>query len=224
MITIENGTIIENINIPADSNDWLECQSANGNDDEVFEGAPAPSGGTIYGVELAHAVDGMLSGPSFFGSDVSATTTFDPLCAAKGCSNAELWVNPDNAELLGVEEIELFSDSFSVTNDGGSLMTVESARVALYDRAEASVVYDMWGAPVGYVIPTGGAFFLLAGMAANKYDHYIASNSSPITITPFEGIWLLSSFDIDYTDESGSLWEIEVGASDWIETVTPSLR
>lgn len=220
VIKIDNGTIAENLALPADPNDWLECNGANDNDDEVFEGAPAPSGGTIYGVELAHAVNGALSGPSMFGSDITASATFDPRCAAKGCSNAEFWTDPNNTEVLGVEEIELLTDAFSVNNESGPLMTVESAKIVLYDRAEAPAIYDGWGTLIGYEIVPGGAYFLLVGAAANEYDHYLASNSSPITITPFEGLWLMSSFDINYVDQSGSLWQVEIGASDWFE---PSL-
>lgn len=209
VITIDDGTSVTGVVQPGDPDEWLMCQSALDNNDEIFESAPPPSGGgVVHGVDLDAGVLGALVGPELFGGQVRASVRFDRSCAAKGCSSAVFW--QDMTGRLVVQDVTLFADSFTVDNGEGMSMKVDSARVALYEQASTTPQFGE-----GFVVDPGEAFFLLSGSAGNVHDHYLAHNSSEIRISQSGGLWVIEPFSIEYVDESGARWSLSLSGSRW---------
>jgi hypothetical protein len=213
VVYIGTGTESVGLHLPVDPNDSLTCQGAIDNNEEVFEGAPAPSGGTIHDVDLSSSITGSLVGPSILGGQVTGSAKFSSSCATQGCSTAEFWMSTRSQ--LSVEDIALFTDNFSVTNGNGSSGILDSARIVLYDTADTSAVYDAFGTRIGYQVAVGDAFFLISATADNVYDHYLATNSTTIFIEEDLGTWDIASFDIEYIDDNSETWTISIPASTW---------
>ncbi|PRQ05643.1 hypothetical protein [Enhygromyxa salina] len=215
VISIDEGTLVSGIIQPSDPADWLSCFSALDNNDEIFEDAVPPSGGVTHGVDLDSGVAGSLVGPVALGGQVTATVSFSPECVAKGCSRAELWRDATSGATLVVQDITLFTGSFSVDNGNGVSMLVDSARVSLYESAQTTPIYDAEGQLEAHVIQPGDAFFLFSGSAANVHDHYLASNATAITISQVQATWQLDPFEVRYVDERGQTWTLALGPSTW---------
>ncbi len=212
VISIDTGTESTGVFQPTDPAEWLPCNGATDNNDEVFEGDPAPGTGTVFGVDLMNTVTGTLTGPVILGGPVTAPATFSASCAFKGCSAAEFWI--DSGETV-VEDIVLYTDGFTASNGNGSSMVVDSARVSLYDTVPMQPIYDPAGLFLGYQVTAGSAFFLLSGTSDGVFDHYLATNSTDMLITESRGVWEIETFDIEYVDQSSYTWTLSIPATRW---------
>ncbi len=94
-------------------------------------------------------------------------------------------------------------------------MTVDSARITLYDTASTQPFYDSTGQFLGYKVAAGDAFFLLSAASNDIYDHYLATNFTELLISSSRGTWSISSFSIEYVDDNSYTWEVSVPMTSW---------
>lgn len=213
VLRIDAGTEASGVIRPESTLDWIPCHGANGNNDEVFEDVTGPNGGIVAGVDLVNPVDGELVGPTIFGGTVSASSTFEAFCLPHGCATAIFSYDRDDTAFT-LEDLNLYTGSFFVTN-GVSGVTVERARVELWGQAGGYAIQDLDGRLLGYVIPPGGARFLLAGVADGQHNRFIGSNATDIDISRVGEGWIIHSFAIVYQDGSGNDWTLTLGESTW---------
>lgn len=213
VIHIDAGTKSTGVFRPPSSLDWITCNGANGNNDEIFEDTTTPNGGVVAGVELSADVLGEFVGPEIFGGTVTASTTFETSCLPHGCPTALFSYDVDGAAFT-LEDLNLYTQSFTVTN-GISWLTVDRARIELWGQAPGMTIHDPDGRLLGYTIPAGEARFLLAGASDGTHNRFIGANATDIEITVLRGIWGVHSFVIEYEDGGGNVWTLNLAESSW---------
>jgi hypothetical protein len=213
VLHIDAGTESTGIFRPQLPADWIACNGADGNNDEIFEDTTTPNGGVVAGVELSADLQGELVGPEIFGGTVSASTTFGTSCLAHGCPTARFSYDVGGTAFT-LEDLNLYTHSLMVTN-GTSWLTVKRARVELWGQAPGVGMYDRTGQLRGYTIPTGEAQLLLAGGSGSHHNRFIGSNATDIQISVLRGAWVVGSFVIEYEDGSGNIWTLTLAESTW---------
>jgi hypothetical protein len=213
VLYIDAGTESTGVFRPESPLDWIPCNGANGNNDEIFKDTTTPNGGIVAGVDLSADVLGELVGPAIFGGTVSASATFETSCLSHGCPTAMFSYDADDTAFT-LEALSLYTHSFVVTN-GVAWLTVERARIELWGQAVGTVKHDPDGRLLGYAIPAGEARFLLAGASDGYHNQFIGSNATDIEISVVEEDWLIHSFVIGYEDGSGHNWSLTLGESRW---------
>jgi hypothetical protein len=213
VIHIDAGTESIAVLRPESPDDWIACNGAHGNNDEIFEDVTTPNGGIVAGVELSSDVVGELVGPEIFGSTVTGSATFETSCLPHGCPTALFSYDVDGP-LFTLEDLNLYTQSFTVTNEV-SWLAVDRARIELWGQAPGKVISDPDGRPLGYTIPAGEAHFLLAGASDGNYNRFIAANATDIEISVLRGVWVVHSFVIQYEDGGGNVWTLDLAESRW---------
>jgi hypothetical protein len=213
VIHIDAGTESIGVLRPDSPDDWITCNGANGNNDELFEDTTTPNGGIVAGVELSADVLGELVGPEIFGGTVSSSTTFGTSCLPHGCPTALFSYDVDGPAFT-LEDLNLYTQSFTITN-GLSWLTVDRARIELWGQAPGKAIHDQDGRLIGYMIPTGEARFLLAGASDGKHNRFIGTNATDIEISVLHGAWAVRSFVIEYEDGGGNDWTLTLAESTW---------
>jgi hypothetical protein len=214
VLYIDAGTESTGVFRPASPADWLVCNGAHGNNDEVFEDTTTPNGGVVVGVDLIAGVLGELVGPEIFGGLVSASTMFEMSCLAHGCPTA-LFSHDASETALTLEDLNLYTQAFDVTN-GSAWLTVERARVELWGPVPGVAKYDpTTGKLLGYTIPKGEARFLLAGASGSSHNRFIGSNATDLEISVQNEVWVVGSFVIEYEDGGGNVWTLTLAESAW---------
>jgi hypothetical protein len=209
VIHINAGTGSIGVIRPESPDDWIACNGANGNNDELFEDTTTPNGGIVAGLELSADVLGELVGPEIFGGTVTSSTTFETSCLPHGCPTALFSYDDDSTEFT-LEDLNLYTQSFTITN-GISWLTVDRARIELWGQASGKAVDD----PDGYTIPAGEAQFLLAGTSDGEHNRFIGTNATEIDISVARGVWVIHSFVIEYEDGGGEVWTLNLAESIW---------
>ncbi|MFV8752018.1 hypothetical protein ACNOYE_15845 [Nannocystaceae bacterium ST9] len=217
-LNIEAPTEIYGVNLPQDPSEWLSCNSANGNNDQVFEDAHTPNGGIVIGVDLAADLDADLVGPSILGGTVKASATFDEDCGPRGCPSAE-FSHDHMSSRFTLEEFDVFEDDAVVITNGAASLTADRLQIRLWTQADGYEVLDSAsGLLSGYEIPAGAAQFVVSGLTADVgSNRFMTVNSTDIEITEHRGLWTLESFDLEFIDGNGGRWTITIDESRWIE-------
>lgn len=213
VLSINAGTESTGVIRPESPLDWILCNGANGNNDEIFKDTTTPNGGIVAGVNLSANVLGELVGPTIFGGTVDASTTFGTSCLPHGCPTATFSYDVDKPAFT-LEELSLYTQSFDITN-GVAWLTVERARIELWGQAVGTANHDPDGRLIGSVIPAGEARFLLAGAADGRHNQFVGSNVTDIEISVVDEVWFARSFVIAYEDGSGRNWSLTLGESRW---------
>jgi hypothetical protein len=214
ILYIDAGTESTGVFRPPSAADWIVCNGADGNNDEIFEDNATPNDGVVAGVQLSADVQGELVGPEIFGGLVSASTLFQASCLAHGCPTALFSYDVDGTTFT-LEDLNLYTQSFDVTN-GTAWLTVERARIELWGQAPGVAKYDFTtGGLLGYTIPKGEARFLLAGASGSNHNRFIGSNATDIEISILDGVWVVGSFVIEYEDGGGNIWTLTLAESTW---------
>lgn len=106
-LAIDAPTRIHGVSLPVDESEWILCDDANGNNDQVFEDGHEPDGDIVIAVNPAVDIDAELSGPLVLGGAVSASAILEASCGPRGCPVAEF-----SRDRLGgnfsLEELDLF--------------------------------------------------------------------------------------------------------------------
>jgi hypothetical protein len=213
VVYVEAGTEVADVHRPEDPAQWLACNGARDNDDEIFEDHTNPEGSIVVGVDLFADVEGRLSGPVIGSGAVTSTATFAPGCVDQGCANAS-WSYDERDGDFTMEELELYAANFELTN-GASSLTVERARIELWKQAPGSKVFDASGSVIGYRVDAGQAWFYVAGLANGLYGRYMAVNATDIEISVSRGLWTIRAFDIESVDAADRTWTITLDESRW---------
>jgi hypothetical protein len=218
VLHIDAPTEIDGVNLPMDEAEWLSCNSAHGNDDEVFEDHHTPNGGVTVGVNLTTDLDADLVGPSILGGAVTASATFDAGCGPRGCSAAEFSHDPESLQFT-MEELDLFEVDPVVMTNGTFALAADRAQMRLWSQAIGHKVLDPdSGQILRYEIPAGAAQFMVSGLAANYgSNRFLVLNSTDIWITQANGMWDIDSFDVAFEDGGNNLWTITLDNSRWDE-------
>ena len=216
IIRVDEGTEVTGLMQPGDMDEWQSCRDATQNNDNIFEGSTPPPGGVFEVLPLAGPVGAALRGPELLGGEVRAQLEFSPDCAIQGCSRALLGSLDGAANSpLTVHDFTLYADTFIVTNQNGAQLSVDALRLSLFDAASAELLYDLDGQPLGYQIAPGAAIFVLAPSAAGVHNQFLARNSTALRLRKVDEAWLISAFELSYTDDAQASWIIEVGSSRW---------
>jgi hypothetical protein len=217
-LNIEAPTELLGANLPVDEAEWLSCNSANGNNDQVFEDAHTPDGGIVIGVDLAANVDIVLVGPSIMGGTVTASATFEHDCGPRGCPAAEFSFDSVGSQFT-LEEFDVFEDDAVAITNGTASLTADRLQIRLWTQAAGYEVLDPTsGLLLGYEIPAGAAQFVISGLTADVgSNRFMTVNSTDMWISESRGIWNIDTFDLEFTDGKGGLWTVTIDDSRWIE-------
>lgn len=218
VLNIDAPTEVDGVNLPVGETEWLSCNSAQGNNDEIFEDTHTPNGSISVVVDLATEIDANLVGPSILGSHITAGATFDAGCTPRGCPTAEFSHNRTNLQFT-MEEFDVFENDVVVFTNGTYAFTIDRAQMRLWKQAAGyKVLAPRTGQILGYEIPSGAAQFTVSGFKAGQgSNRFMAVNSSDIWITEAGGIWSIGSFDVEFADGNNDIWTVTLDDSRWNE-------
>ena len=160
--------------------------------------------------------EGRLNGPTYGPLPVSgrgplaslASSCTDPFCST-------LRISDDASDgSWTLEEMVLFVDGEFVVTDGQLSQTLTDVRLELYGPAAGKVTQGASGG-LSHLIPAGGAHFVVAGKTDGQAVTIPVINSSPLLANKASASWSFAPFSIDYLDEMGGRWKLELSAMDW---------
>ena len=214
VVHIDAPSTVFGVNIPNDESEWIECTSADANNDRVFE--DQSGGGVIPTLSLATPIDAALTGPPSYATKVSATTRFETTCSPRGCPAAALSIDQDT---LTLTELELFEDDPVEISAGDFSLLVDRVSISLWTRAEGHAVVDPdTGEAQGFAIPAGAAQFMVAGLAQDHgANRLMAQNTGAIELIPSDTGWTLGPLELAFIDGSGAAWTVKLDGSEWRE-------
>lgn len=215
-ITVQIGEITD-FTLPANNEEWLECNGIQGNDGDTF---PKPLGlvsGSPYDTILASPMTVSLAGPSILGAPVSGQAPIGSMaagCSDPWCSTASFIVDASTGE-WAIESMAMFASSnVTLANALGSYALAD-VRLMLADIAPGYVDIDST-----HVVPAGEASFWVVGRAADdptSIERFLVSSSTDIVATRRSRTneWYLGAFEIEYVHFNGGRWTITIPASTW---------
>lgn len=164
----------------------------------------------VFDVDLDEGGGGIV-GPN----RIKASGAFASLstnCTDPQCSYATF--STDGSD-FAIDRLQLYVNGDLRISNGADTERISNARLELYSQARGSITGG-GRVPIVHTISPGQAQFLVVGEAAGETVTIPVLTNSPIVAHETAGAWTLDPFALEYIDDAGETWTVQVRITEWL--------